>query len=221
MGKPIVIVGAGGMGREVFGIISAIEEEFPGTWDFRGFVADDIPPNDLMDRIGARHLGGIEEFAQSVEKVNDLSFIVGIGDGKTRKLIETRLIQAGLELVSLIHPSAILGVDVNVGLGTIICANSVLTTNIRLGNSVHINIASIICHDVSIGNHVTLSPGVNINGNVKISDEVTVFSSSIVLPGVSIGKRSVIGAGSVVTKDVPGDITVVGIPARRFLAKQD
>jgi sugar O-acyltransferase (sialic acid O-acetyltransferase NeuD family) len=218
LGKPIVIVGAGGMGREVFGIIAAIEEEFPDTWDFLGFVADDIPPNDLMARLGAKYLGGIEEFVNSVEKVAELSFIVAIGDGKTRKLIEPRLIQAGLRHVSLIHPSVILGIDVTVGSGAIICANSVLTTNIRLGNSVLINIASIICHDVSIGNHVTLSPGVNLNGSVKIADEVNVFSSSIVLPGVLIGARSIIGAGSVVTKDVPSDTTVIGIPAKKYVA---
>ena len=219
MGKPIVIVGAGGLGREVFGIIAAIEEESPGTWDFRGFVADDIPPSHLMDRLGSKYLGDIETFIGSVDGVNELSFIVAIGNGKIRKLIEPRFIQAGLSHASLIHPSVILGIDVVVGPGAIICANSVLTTNIQLGTSVHINIGSLISHDVTIGNHVTLSPGVNLTGNVKISDEVTVFSSSIVLPGVSIGSKSIIGAGSVVTNDVPNDITVVGVPARKYVVK--
>ena len=200
------------------GLIRAIEDKAPGTWDFRGFVADDIPSANLMERLGATYLGNTESFINSSEDFSGFSFVVAIGNGQTRKMIEPKLQNAGLTHACLVHPTASIGVDVSFGPGTIICANSVLTTNIRLGNSVQVHIGSLISHDVTIGNHVTLSPGVNVTGNVTIDDDVTVFSSSTVLPGISIGRGSVIGAGSVVTKDVPDSITVVGIPARKFVA---
>jgi sugar O-acyltransferase (sialic acid O-acetyltransferase NeuD family) len=202
-------------------LILAIEEKAPGTWDFKGFVADDIPSEILMERLGAAYLGNIESFIDSIEDFSGFSFVVAIGNGQTRKMIEPKLQNAGLTHACLVHPTASIGVDVSFGPGTIICANSVLTTSIRLGNSVHVHIGSKISHDVTIGNHVTLSPGVNVTGNVIIDDDVTVYSSSTVLPGILIGRKSVIGAGSVVTKNVPNDVTVVGIPAREYVAKFD
>ena len=200
-------------------MILAIENKDPGTWDFKGFVADDVPSEILMERLGATYLGSIESFVNSSENFSGFSFVVAIGHGQTRKMIEPKLQNAGITLASLVHPTANIGLDVSFGPGTIICANSVLTTSIRLGNSVHVHIGSKISHDVTIGNHVTLSPGVNVTGNVIIDDDVTVFSSSTVLPGILIGRKSVIGAGSLVTKDVPDGITVAGVPARRFVVE--
>ena len=172
MGTPIVIVGAGGFAREVFGLLDAIERARPGTWDFRGFVADDIPSEIITKRIGGTYLGDIDSFVNSDKDLSGFSFVVAIGSGATRRKIEPRLLNAGLSHAVLAHPTASIGTEVSIGPGAIICANVVLTSNIVLGTSVHVHIGSLISHDVLIGNHVTLSPGVNITVNVVVDDDV-------------------------------------------------
>lgn len=86
---------------------------------------------------------------------------------------------------------------------------------------------------ISIGNHVTISGGValithdgaawvfrqeipdlNVFGKIEILDNCFIGARAIVLPGVRIGPNSVVGAGAVVTKDVPPNMVVAGVPAK-------
>ena len=82
---------------------------------------------------------------------------------------------------------------------------------------------------ITIGNKVTLAPRVHILAHdastkhplgyakiakVKIEDNVFVGAGTIILPGVTIGKNSIIGAGSVVSKSIPENVVAVGNPAK-------
>jgi len=107
-------------------------------------------------------------------------------------------------------------------------------SNLELGDRVYINFNCTIldCAKVMIGNDVKFGPGVQIYtaghsldrerrtaGDefalpIVIGDDVWVGGSSILLPGVTIGAGAVIGAGSVVTKEVPAGARVVGNPAK-------
>ena len=107
-------------------------------------------------------------------------------------------------------------------------------TNIALGNVVYFNFNCVVldCAPVTIGDHVMFGPNVQIYTAthpmnaarrrvgeeyalpIKIGDDVWVGGSAIICPGVSIGARSVIGAGSVVTRDVPEGVFAAGNPCR-------
>lgn len=106
--------------------------------------------------------------------------------------------------------------------------------NIYLGDHVYLNVLCTIldCNQVRIGNHVMLGPGVQIYTaahllqaeernqgleeakSIVIEDNVWLGGSAILLPGVRIGRNAVVGAGAVVSRDVPENMVVAGNPAR-------
>ncbi len=106
--------------------------------------------------------------------------------------------------------------------------------NITIGNNVYINFGCVIldCGQVSIGDDTLIGPNVGIfSGNhvadavertagglipkpVAIGDRVWICGNVSIVPGVRIGDESVIGAGSVVTHDIPSGVIAAGNPCR-------
>lgn len=107
-----------------------------------------------------------------------------------------------------------MGKQVQLGEGNIICANSILTVDIKLGNFNIINLNTTIGHDVQIKSFNTFYPTVNISGFIETDDGVEVGTGSQIIQNLKIGKNAIIGAGSVVIKDVPANTTSVGVPAK-------
>ncbi len=210
--RGIVIVGTGGSARETLVLLRDIQRESPGLWDFRGFVAPHDPEPGVLERLGARFLGDPQTYA--AREVNDCAFVVGIGNPRYRRTMDDTMTGLGFEATTLVHPSAHIGDDVTVGLGSTICAFSVLTTNIRIGKSAQINIGCVVAHDARIGDYLTLAQSVNIAGNVTIGDDVTLHTQAIVDRGRTIGSNAVVGSGSVVTRDIDAGVTALGVPAR-------
>lgn len=212
--RPLVIVGTGGSGRETYVILRDILRARAGTWVFRGFVGAHEPDREVLSRLEAPFLGHPEALTRRIPEARGWDFVVGIGDGRTRRRVEQRLIDQGLQRATLVHPTALIGPDVLIGAGSVVGANCVITTNTRLGESTQVNIGCVIAHDARVGNYVTFAQGVNLAGNVTIEDTATIFTRATLTPGVSIGAAAVVGAGAVVITDVPPGVTVVGVPAR-------
>ena len=146
---------------------------------------------------------------------SEVFVIVAIGSSSLRKKICQKInTSIGDRFATLIHPRAWIGDQVKIGTGSIICAGSLITTDISIGKHTHINIGATIGHDASLMDYVTLNPNVSISGNTSINNGCEIGTGSIIIPKITIGKWSIIGAGSVVTKSLPENITAVGAPAK-------
>ena len=115
---------------------------------------------------------------------------------------------------SVYHPDASIALDVKIGIGTFIAANSVVSPDTQIGMHCIINHHVTLDHDSILGNFSHLAPHSVISGGVNIGQGVLIGSGAIVLPGISISDYAVIGAGAVVTKNVGKNVKVAGNPAR-------
>jgi sugar O-acyltransferase (sialic acid O-acetyltransferase NeuD family) len=207
MTEPLVIVGAGGHGRETLDVVEAVNRE-QATYDFLGFCALDADA-ELLARRDARLLGDT-----TVLRDLHARYILGIGTSEVRRDIDEQLTSYGREAVVLRHPEASTGSDLRFAPGVILAAGARATTNVTLGRHTHLNVNAVVSHDCVVGDYVTLSPGVLVNGNATLGEGVFLGTGAVVLPGRSIGAWARIGAGAVVTDDVPPGRTAVGVPAR-------
>jgi sugar O-acyltransferase (sialic acid O-acetyltransferase NeuD family) len=204
----LVIVGAGGFGRECLDIVEALNE-LGAAVEFAGFTDDDGGDPDLLARRGARCLGAVASTPQHADR-----YVIAIGSGAARRAIDETMSDSGIRAEVLVHPQATLGSDCRLGPGTIMNAGARVTTNIATGRHVQVHCNATIGHDARLGDYVSVFPGATISGSVVLEDGVTIGTGANVLPGIRVGAAAYVGAGAVVTKNVPGGTTVAGTPAR-------
>lgn len=206
---PIVIVGCGGFGREVQDVVEAMNTGCI-QFDLLGYV-DDAPSQDNLERVARRRARVIGDLAWLEQAPADVQYVIGVGSPAIKAEIAARLGDRPSPV--LVHPGATVGGDVELGPGTIVCAGSVLTTNVRVGRHVHVNLLCSVGHDVVIGNHVSINPLVAVSGDVTIGGGVMLGTHSAILQGLSIGDDAVVGGAALVTKNVPAGVVVKGVPA--------
>lgn len=205
----IVVLGAGGHGRETVSLIRESESRTAGRWDLLGVLDDVEPEPALLAALGIHWLGPIARLQNMRAGVS-----VAIGDGSTRARLQMQARDLGSTPATLIHPSASLGADIRIGEGCYVGAQTVATTHVRLGEGVQVNVACSLSHDVTIGDFATLAPGVRLAGGVVVEAGAAIYTGATILPRVRVGRGAVVGAGAVVTGDVSAWETVVGNPAR-------
>lgn len=208
--KRLLIVGAGGFGREVLSWCLQTNE-LGKEWEIGGFL--DSNPDALGQH--ARAFGIIGDPSTYAPANNDL-FAIAIGDPKTKLSVCNSLKKRGATFITVIHPTAVIGRDCRIGEGCVFCPGAVLTTNVTLGRFVILNVHATVGHDSVIGEGSTLSAHNDVTGNVVLGEGVFFGTHACVVPGTVVGDYAIVGAGSVVLKEVPAHSTVAGVPARQI-----
>jgi len=210
MTEKLVVIGTGGLGREVMFLITEVNKE-KVIFDVLGFIdGDDSKVGTIVD--GFQVLGTDDWLLQCNE---EMSVVVAIGSGKTRRLVCDKIsINKKLKFPTIIAKNTVLPTTVLFGQGCIVLPSCVFSPNVSIGDFSVINPACTIAHDVIIEDFATISPGVNIAGNVHIKSYTSIGIGACVIQGISIGCNTIIGAGATVVNDIPNDCTAVGVPAK-------
>lgn len=208
--KDLYIIGAGGFGREVAWLVERINKVNP-TWNIKGFIDDN------------ESLWGTKEDAYNVvggcdylKTLGDVYAVCAVGSARVRKIIIGKLKGSNVKFATVIDPAAIVSNRVEVGEGTIICAGTIITVDIKIGNHVIINLDCTLGHDDVIADYVTVYPSVNISGNVTVGECSELGTGMQIIQGKNIAPNTIVGAGAVVVKNLNESGTYVGSPAKRI-----
>jgi sugar O-acyltransferase (sialic acid O-acetyltransferase NeuD family) len=209
----ILIYGASGHGKV---IIDIVERE--GRYKIVGLI-DDNPSVQGQDFCGYPVLGGFNLLEEGAFR--DCRLVLAVGDNLARKSLWERIRPLGYRLASAIHPSAQIGRDVSLGLGTVVMAATAINSGSRIGENAIINTGATVDHDCVIEDYVHISPGAHLAGNVHVGELSHIGIGVSVIQGIRIGRGVIIGAGAVVIEDIPDHVTAVGVPARVTKAHLD
>lgn len=202
----IVIFGASGHAKVVVDII---------TLQAKYKIAGAVSPT-AGTLPGIDYIGTDDDILGLVKKYSLVGGIIAIGDVAIRRKIAEKISSICPEFlfIKAIHPSSIIAKDVIIGEGAMVMAGAVINSCAVIGKHCIVNSNSTVEHDNLIKDYVNISPSVTTGGNVTIKTGTVIGIGSNILPNITIGENAVIGAASLVCKDIPDNVVCYGIPAR-------
>jgi sugar O-acyltransferase (sialic acid O-acetyltransferase NeuD family) len=202
---PVAVIGGGGHAKVVISTLQAAGYPVAG-------VFDDSPEKWGSELLGCPVRGPIDALAGS----GCPAAVIAIGSNEVRKQIAGRFLE--IEWATVVHPGATVHSSVHssvqLGPGTVVFAGAVIQPDSVLGAHVIVNTGATVDHDCAVGDYVHLAPGSHLAGSVRIGEGAFLGIGSAVTPGRQVGEWTIVGAGAVVVRDLPDNITAVGVPAR-------
>ncbi|MDJ0646044.1 MAG: acetyltransferase [Flavobacteriaceae bacterium] len=209
MKKNLVIIGAGGLAREVYDLALVCYGNDP-NFKIKGFLSDG--PSNIQKLGYPGVLGNVAEYDVMAEDV----FICAIGNVRDRKKTVEIIKGKNGEFINLIHPSAIISPSANIGIGVCIKAFCVISNDVSIDNYTYLQSSVIMGHDVKIGKYCQINSFSFFAGHVTIADLVSVNAGARIVQNVKVEAEAIVGMGSVVLNRVRKGTTVFGVPAKRL-----
>ena len=202
--KELIIIGAGGHGR----VIADIAQKL-GVYKSISFLDDGT----AQESMGLPVVG---KTSDAEKYVNTADIFVAIGNSKVRGNLLERLLAVGANVPTLVHPNAVIGACVEIGVGTAVMAGAVINPCSKIGKGVIVNTCSSVDHDCTIEDCAHISVGAHIAGSVRVGAHTWIGIGGIVKNNISICADCMIGAGAVVVKNITAAGTYIGVPAKKI-----
>ncbi|MFZ3577507.1 acetyltransferase [Virgibacillus sp. DJP39] len=203
--EKLLIIGASGHGKVVADIALKMNK-----WTGIVFLDDD---ESITSSINLEVIG---KTVDAFKYLDECDIFVGIGNNATRKKIHMNLETQGATIATLIHPTAVIGEQVELNYGTVVMAGVVINCSTRVGKGCIINTGATLDHDNLIEDFVHVSPGAHLAGTVNVGNGSWLGIGSIISNNVKIPSCTKIGAGAVVLRDIDEPGTYIGVPARKM-----
>ena len=203
----VVILGSSGHAKCVMDVLEAM-----GSFEIVGLTT-----KDPVRALGRYPVLGDDEVLPDLLSRGVTWAAVGVGgwvSNALRKQIYERVKSLGFQVVTAVHPSAVITGGVTIGEGSVIFAGVVLNPEVRIGENVVVATGSTVDHETVVESHVLISAGVSVGAKVTIREGALLAIGSTITSGITVGKDALVGAGAVVVRDVPDGVRVYGIPAR-------
>lgn len=213
MSTPLVVIGAGGFGRETLDVIESVNAAEPRPkFELLGVLDDSPSPTNLarLEARGVAHLGTIDAWLKRDQRID---FLIAVGHPPTRRLLGQKLAAAGLRAATAIHSHSVIGTASSIAPGSIVCSGVQVSTNVRIGVHVHLNPNSTIGHDTIIANYVSVNPAATVSGECIIEEGALLGAGAVVLQELTVGSDAVVAASACVVRDVCAHAVVRGVPA--------
>ncbi|MDL5039209.1 acetyltransferase [Comamonas sp. Y6] len=204
----VLIIGAGGWGREVLALLQA-DPGYGKAWTVKGFLDS---RSHLLDGLNYESTPILGDPLTYAPRPQDL-FVCALGDPRQREQYSRPLQDAGGHFLR-IQAHALLGNRVQLGDGCLLSHLTQISPDARIGNFVNIHTQTIVGHDAQIGDYAQIGAMVFIGGKAVIGRHAVIHPHATITPGIQIGEGATVGAGAVVVKNVPAGATVFGNPAR-------
>jgi len=205
MNNEIVIIGTGGHAKVIIDIVN-----IQGKYTVRGCISS----TQEKSFCGIPIIGSDESSRQIIDQYGVNKAFIAIGDNAKRKNLSEYYVKLGFELVTLIHPSAVVSNTAIIGDGVVLMPGVVINTHAKIMHGSIINTNTSIDHDCIIESYVHIGPTSGLAGNVTVREGTFLGIGSTVIPKITIGSWCVSGAGSVIVSDVPDNVLLYGVPAR-------
>ena len=204
--KKLAVVGAGGHGKVVAATALA------ARWTKIVFLDDEAEG----EVIGLPIVGGTDLLGMSLRPA-EYDVAIAVGSNTARARLHRRFAAMGFNPPVIVHPTAVIAPNVEIGAGSVVFAQAVVQPDSRIGEGAIINTAATVDHDCRLGGFVHISPGAHLAGGTQVGNGAWVGIGACTRQQVRIGKNAVVGAGAVVVKDISDGLTVAGNPAKPLI----
>ncbi len=199
---PLVIMGAGGLARELYGWMAAAgQADLPVA-----FVQHDAPAQPQWQGVPICRVADLK---------GPVRYLLAVGAPATKRRLTAEADALGWQAQAYVHSTALVGLQSSLGRGTLVLPYCTVSSSARIGDFVTMNCRAAVGHDSVVGDYTTLLGSNCVNGNVQVGKDVVLGAACVIHPSRRIGDRATVGMGAVVVGHVKADTTVFGNPARR------